>query len=100
MTEEEKEQREEALAHSDKLCPVCGKSIYTYGTPQFAHKIAYTKANLKKYGTFYINHFLNGEYVCSLKCNDACNIGFNQSKILSLLADILKYEIEKFTGVR
>lgn len=91
-------QKEIAFQKSNKLCPVCGKSIYEYNTPQYAHKIAYTKANLKKYGTFFINHFLNGEYVCSLKCNDACNIGFNKGKVLCLLADIVMYEIKNFQG--
>lgn len=98
MTQEEKEQREEALAHSDKICPVCGGSIYQYGTPQFAHKIAYTKANLSRYGKFFVNHYLNGEYVCSLGCNDAMNCGFNEGKVLGLMADILTYEIKKFSG--
>lgn len=96
MTEEQKEQRKQALTRSSGTCPVCGGSINQYGTPQYAHKIANTEANRKKYGTFFMDHFLNGEYVCSLSCNSSCNIGQNNGKVLQLLADILIYEIKKF----
>lgn len=96
MTEVEKEQRRQALARSGGICPVCGGSINQYGTPQYAHKIANTDTNRKKYGSFFIDHFLNGEYVCSLACNSSCNIGNNPGKVLELLADIVIYEIRKF----
>ena len=96
MTEVEKEQRRQALARSGGICPVCGGSINQYGTPQYAHKIANTDTNRKKYGSFFIDHSLNGEYVCSLACNSSCNIGNNPGKVLELLADIVIYEIRKF----
>ena len=96
MTEVEKEQRRQALARSGGICPVCGGSINQYGTPQYAHKIANTDTNREKYGSFFIDHFLNGEYVCSLACNSSCNIGNNPGKVLELLADIVIYEIRKF----
>lgn len=96
MTEAEKEQRRQALARSGGICPVCGGSINQYGTPQYAHKIANTDPNRKKYGSFFIDHWMNGEYVCSLACNSSCNIGNNPGKVLGLLADILIYEIKKF----
>ena len=96
MTEEQKEQRRQALARSGGMCPVCGKPINQYGTPQYAHKIANTEPNRKKYGSFFMDHFRNGVYVCSLACNHSCNIGNDPGQVLKLLADILIYEIRKF----
>lgn len=96
MTEEQKEQRRQALTRSGGKCPVCGGSINQYGTPQYAHKIANTELNRKKYGSFFVDHWMNGEYVCSLPCNQSCNIGNNRGKVLGLLADILIYEMRKF----
>jgi len=96
MTEEQKEQRRQALTRSGGLCPVCGGSLNQYGTPQYAHKIANTEPNRRKYGSFFIDHWMNGDYVCSLGCNSSCNIGNNPGKVLGLLADILLYEMRKF----
>lgn len=95
MTEEQKEQRRQALTRSGGVCAVCGGPLNQYGTPQYAHKIANTEPNRRKYGTFFVDHFLNGEYVCSLACNNSCNIGFNRGKVLELLIDILLYESKK-----
>ena len=94
MTEKQKQQREQALSRSCYVCAVCGKPINS-GAPQYAHKIANTKANRAKYGSFFIDHTLNGEYVCSLGCNQKMNIGQNPGKCLALLADIIIYEIKK-----
>lgn len=96
MTEAQKEQRRQALTRSGGLCPVCGGSLNQYGTPQYAHKIANTEPNRRKYGSFFIDHWMNGDYVCSLGCNSSCNIGNNPGKVLDLLADILLYEMRKF----
>lgn len=98
MTKQEIEQREEALARSGCICPVCGGSIYQYGTPQYAHKITNNQMNRKKYGSFFIDNTLNGEMVCSLACNASIDVGCNQGAILSTLVDILTYEIKKFGG--
>lgn len=99
MTDYEKENRVERYSDAGGLCEVCGRPLKT-GQPQIAHCIANTKSNNAKYGSFFIQHKLNYRAVCSLKCNDACNIGFNQGKVLGLLADILTYEIKKFSGDR
>lgn len=61
-------------------CEVCGKSVRHYGTPQLAHRIARTKANIKRYGREVICHPSNLAPVCSLRCNDACNVGNNPRK--------------------
>lgn len=98
MTERQKEQREQALERSGYICPVCGGSIYQYGTPQYAHRIANTEPNRKKYGTFFMDSTLNGEMVCSLGCNQSMNIGMNKGKVLQCLADILMDEMKKFQG--
>ena len=96
MNDVQKEQREDALLRCYGKCPVCGKSIYEYSTPQYAHRIADTKANRAKWSNWIIDHTLNGEYVCSLKCNDEMNIGNNPGKCLELIQRIINYEQEKF----
>lgn len=96
MNEREKEQRIKSLNRNCGICPVCGGSIYQNGTPQYAHKIANTKANREKYGWYFIDHPLNGEMVCSLSCNQSMNIGMNKGKCLELLVDIILKEIKEF----
>lgn len=95
MNSAQKEQRKIALNRNFGICPICNGSIYQYGTPQYAHKIANTEPNRKKYGSFIIDHTLNGEMVCSLSCNQSMNIGMNKRKSLLLLADIITYELKK-----
>ena len=96
MTEKEQEQRRKSLSVSGGVCAICGKSLNAYGFPQYAHKIANTITNRKIYGSFFIDHYLNGAMVCSLKCNDAMNIGNNKGKVLALLADIVIQETKDF----
>lgn len=95
MTDAQKEQREKALFRSAGSCFVCGKPLNS-GQSQYAHKIANTKPNRAKYGSFIIDHTLNGEMVCSLSCNQAVNIGFNKGACLNLIADIVLYEMRIF----
>jgi len=97
MTAREKEERVARYNMSGMRCEVCGEPILS-GHPQIAHCIADTKANNAKYGWFFIQHRLNYRAVCSLKCNDACNIGYDKGKVLDLLADILLYEMKKHSG--
>lgn len=91
----QREQRENAIVRSAGICAYCGKPL-NQGQPQYAHKIANTKTNRSKFGSFIIDHTLNGEMVCSLSCNQAMNIGFNRGAILSLIADITLMEMRKF----
>lgn len=95
MNREQKEQRELALMLSGGVCAVCGKPL-NQGAPQYAHKIANTQTNRKKYGSFIIDSVMNGAYVCSLGCNQAMNIGFNRGEVLKLIADITMFEMRKF----
>lgn len=95
MNEAEKLQRAEALAKCGGVCEVCGKPLTAW---QGAHRIANTNANRKKWGSWVIDSPLNIAIVCSLKCNDACNIGFNQGKCLKLVQKILQNELLKFGG--
>ena len=74
MNDVQKEQREDALLRYYGKCPVCGKSIYEYSTPQYDHRIADTKANRAKYGDFVIDHRLNIGMACSLACNGKLDI--------------------------
>lgn len=94
----QREQREIAYSLSNGLCAICGKP-YTGKQPQYAHKIANTEPNRKKYGSFIIDHPMNGAIVCSLKCNQAMNIAFNKGAVLGLLADIVMFEIRKFNNL-
>lgn len=94
MTSEQREQREKAFNRSCGVCAYCGKPLNS-GQPQYAHKIANTEMNRKLYGSFFIDHTMNGEMVCSLGCNQSMNIGYNKGKVLGLLADIIIFEIRK-----
>ena len=98
MTERQRfdmqEQRQEIFAEYGYLCAVCIKAVRRYGTAQIAHCIAQTKANIEKYGKEVIHHKLNLRPVCSLACNDYCNIGFS-TKEADALAEKIKQEISK-----
>lgn len=95
MTEAQREQRRYALAISGGVCEVCGKPLGVHA--QGAHKIANTEANRKKWGSWIIDSPLNIAMVCSLKCNDACNIGNDPGACLDLVIDIVKESALNFT---
>lgn len=50
-------------------------------SPQLAHIVKKSKANLKKYGDRIINHPLNLKAVCSLAHNSTVDLGHNQHAI-------------------
>lgn len=75
-------------------CRACGGSILYYCTPQLAHRIAATESNIKKFGKCVIHHDLNLAATCSLKCNDAQNIGFDRCAA-EKLADEIRDELLK-----
>jgi len=95
MTEAQEQQRRIALARSGGVCAVCGKPLYEM---QGAHKIANTQANRAKWGSWVIDHPLNIEIVCSLSCNQNCNIGNNPGACLRLVKQIVEREILKYGG--
>lgn len=95
MNEAEKKQRRIALASSGGLCAVCGKPLID-GQMQGAHRIAKTFPNYTKWGTWVIDHPLNIAMVCSLECNQTCNIGNNPGKCLELISRIVQYEKRKY----
>ncbi len=92
MTEREKfqiaEMKEFVFTRDSWQCQTCGRSIYHYGTPQMAHRIAATESNIRKYGKEVIHHSRNLKPVCSLRCNDAQNIGFDTEAADSLARSI------------
>lgn len=96
MTEKQKEQRIKAYERTDSICPACGGSIYQYGTPQYAHAIANTENNRKKYGSFFIDSTYNGCLVCSLECNADVDVGKSPGRIMEKLVEILTNEIRDF----
>ena len=96
MTDEEIEQRQKALSRSCGICPICNKPMQA---GQYAHKIANKEMWRKKYGSFIIDHTLNGEYVCSLSCNNSVDVGSSYGNHLEVIADIIIAEYKKMWGV-
>ena len=95
MTEAEKTQRLIAMASCGGVCEVCGKQL-TNSNFQGAHRIANTKPNRAKWGNWIIDHPMNIAIVCSLACNQVCNIGNNPGKCLKLVQSIVTKELKKF----
>ena len=89
------EQRQEALKRGGCVCHICGKP---FQNGQYGHKIANKEMWRKKYGSFIIDHTLNGEYVCSLGCNQSVDVGSSYGNHLEVIADILIYEYMKMWG--
>ena len=94
MTETEKEQRRYALAISGGVCEVCGRTL-TPSTWQGAQRIANTEANRKKWGCWIIDAPENIAIVCSLKCNQECNVGYTPAECLAIAEKVLKREKQK-----
>lgn len=97
MSSTQSNQRAIAMATCGGRCAICGKPLNT-GSAQAAHRIANTQANRKKWGSLIIDHPLNVAMVCSLKCNDACNIGYRPYEALRLAFTILGAEMRKYEG--
>ena len=97
MNEREIEQRESALARSCGACAVCGKPL-TQGQVQYAHKIGNREIYRKKYGSWIIDHSLNGEMVCGLGCNQSVDVGSSYGNHLEVIADIVIAEYQKMWG--
>ncbi len=95
MNDAEKWQRQRSLATSNGVCEICGAPLIQM---QGAHRIANTKANRAKYGSFIIDHPLNIAIVCSLACNQSCNIGNNPGESLRLIKRIVERELVHFGG--
>jgi len=98
MTEREKyniaETKQRLFARDGYRCQNCDGSIYAYDTPQLAHRIASTVSNIRRYGKEVIHHDENLYSVCSLRCNDAMNIGMIPV-IRDALAERIKEKIRK-----
>lgn len=79
MTEREKfdiaETKLEVFSRDIWTCRYCGHSIYKHGSPQMAHGISKSKANLKKYGPEIVHSIHNLYSACSLSCNAALAVG-------------------------
>jgi len=100
------ETRKKVFSKGGFFCSVCGRPVKAAGTPQIAHKIKsgvgtenhimsyiwnnYHKDRGRKFVQDHvINHELNLSPVCSLKCNDACNIFFDPVSRDALIDEIL-----------
>lgn len=71
--ERAEELKRKIIQDQDGFCanPECDNQLDFYGPPQLAHRVAKSKANLKKYGAKVIHHRLNLAAVCCLNCNSA-----------------------------
>jgi len=99
MTDKQREQRERAYTRSCGVCPVCGKPLRA-GQMQYAHAISQKEIWRKKYGSWVIDHTLNGEMVCSLSCNNSFDKGSSYGNHLEVIANILIYEYKKMWGIK
>ena len=93
MTDDQKWQRDLALAKSGGVCEVCHRPLMY---PQGAHRIANTQMNREKYGSFVIDSVENIAIVCSLHCNDMCNVGNNPGEVLKIIKKIVERESKKY----
>ena len=80
------ERRQGLFERDGYICQVCGNPFYQNG--QLAHRISKSIMNIKKYGDNVVNHRFNLVSVCSLTCNDKCNIGFQPVKVAELVERI------------
>ena len=81
------EQKRQIIADHQYACVNCGAPAIF-----LAHRIAKTKANIRKYGQDVIHHRYNLVPVCSDQgCNDAFNIGNNPVEAEKLVARIRKH---------
>lgn len=92
MNEAQTMQRKIALAKSGGVCEVCGRLLGEHA--QGAHRIADTLSNRRKFGSFVIDSPLNISMVCSLRCNDSCNIGNSPRKCLELIKKIVEKSLD------
>jgi len=69
-------------------CPTCDKDCRWQGRPQLAHRIAKSLMNYSRFGPEIVDHPLNRVPTCSLKCNDAQNIGFNQGRCREFVEEL------------
>ena len=95
MNETEKWQRQVQLTKSSGVCEVCGKTL-TPSTWQGAHRIANTQANRIKWGSWIIDAPENIAIVCSLKCNQECNVGYTPAECLAIAEKVLNREKQKW----
>ena len=79
MTEREKfdiaETKERIFARDNYTCRACLGSIFRHGSPQLAHGISKTKANIKKWGAEVIHSDYNLYSACVLGCNAMLSVG-------------------------
>lgn len=99
MEQRQVEQRTEAVRRSCGVCSVCGKPL-SEGQSQYAHKIPQKEMFIRKYGTWIIDHTLNGEMVCSLECNASVDVGSSYGNHLDVISDILIAEYVKMWGIK
>ena len=69
------EMKEKIFTRDRYMCKWCYENIMRFGTPQLAHGISQTKANIKKYGEDIIHSEHNIKSACCLRCNAKLAVG-------------------------
>jgi hypothetical protein len=85
MTDKQKQEYEKRYIIDSYTCQQCGKPAC-----HIAHRLSKSKENYKKFGKDIIDSNINLVSVCSLTCNDSCNIGCSterQKRLVHLIAE-------------
>lgn len=98
MTTEQEQQRREALERSCGVCFICGKPLSS-SFAQYSHRIPNKEIYRKKYGTWVMDHTLNGEYTCCTEHNYQVDCGSSYGNHLDVIADVLIAEYIKMWSI-
>ena len=110
------ETRDNVFSRDDYRCVVCGEHIQTYNNMQIAHRIHKGVTAENHIMQFIWEHFQKDRSrtwvrdnilenannllsVCSLKCNDKCNIFFKPVERDALLMELIQDALDKETEV-
>lgn len=78
-------------------CQACKRPV-AFSDFELAHRIANTKANWRRWGSWVIDHPLNTCVAHRGRCNDACNIGGRPVECQALVQKI--YESLQASSIR
>lgn len=91
-------QREELFRQQGGVCAHCGRVYLRHQDMALAHKVANTKANIKKYGKDRVGYIRNKALVCrelhgGVDCNAAMNIG-NKPATSEILMEAIRSDMQ------
>jgi hypothetical protein len=83
----------EIIYERDQYLCICGNSVFSYGTPQLAHRIPQRKHLIETYGKDIIHHPCNLRATCCLDCNGQVSVAQNMEGLRAVLQEIREYEL-------